>query len=166
MRPHDQHRNLRGEIIPFAQLDDDERALVRTLLAEAASGIDWNGYSNFWMSRVDTFYSPRGLSRLEIRRTAAYRIGQDMGSRIGIREGAVRAPDYRDELSEIIRTRFGTQREFCEKSGLSEDMLSHVLSKRKHLAINTLVEALGRVGYTLHIAPLGERSDRIEESVA
>ncbi len=33
-------------------------------------------------------------------------------------------------------------------------MLSHVLAKRKHLAIQTLAEALEKVGYGLHIAPL------------
>jgi hypothetical protein len=30
-------------------------------------------------------------------------------------------------------------------------MLSHVLSKRKHLAIDTLADALARVGYSIHI---------------
>jgi hypothetical protein len=50
--------------------------------------------------------------------------------------------------------RFKTRREFCEATGLSEDMLSHVLARRKHLAIDTLSSALEKVGYTLHIGPL------------
>jgi hypothetical protein len=33
-------------------------------------------------------------------------------------------------------------------------MLSHVLARRKHLAIDTLNAALEKIGFTLHIAPL------------
>jgi hypothetical protein len=32
-------------------------------------------------------------------------------------------------------------------------MLSHVLARRKHLAIDTLESALGKIGYTLRIMP-------------
>jgi len=85
-----------------------------------------------------------------------YRLAQDLDSRLAISEGLARPPDYRDDLADLIRTRFRTRREFCEATGVSEDMLSHVLAKRKHLAIDTLTEALGRIGYTLHIAPLPE----------
>jgi hypothetical protein len=57
-------------------------------------------------------------------------------------------------LEHLILARFKTRREFCEATGLSEDMLSHVLARRKHLAIDTLNAALAKVGYTVHIAPL------------
>ena len=70
--------------------------------------------------------------------------------------GLARASDYRDELEELVRSRFGTRRAFCEATGLSEDMVSHVLARRKHLAIDTLTEALGRIGCALHIVPLGD----------
>jgi hypothetical protein len=33
-------------------------------------------------------------------------------------------------------------------------MLSHVLAKRKNLSIQTLADALGKIGYSLHIAPI------------
>jgi len=38
-----------------------------------------------------------------------------------------RLPDYRDELEELIRTRFPSQQAFCQATGLSEDMLQPVL---------------------------------------
>jgi hypothetical protein len=85
-----------------------------------------------------------------------YRIAQDIGGRIALATGMARLGDYRDELEMLIHQRFRTRREFCEATGLSEDMLSHVLAKRKHLAVDTLVEALGRIGYALHIAPVPE----------
>ena len=56
----------------------------------------------------------------------------------------------------LIHAKFRTRREFCEATGLSEDMLSHVLAKRKNLSIETLAEALAQIGYTIHITPLPE----------
>ena len=62
-------------------------------------------------------------------------------------------PDYRDEIETLVRTRFKTRREFCEATGLSEDMLSHVLAGRKNIAIDTLSDALSRIGCALKIVP-------------
>ena len=73
--------------------------------------------------------------------------------RLAVAQGVARNPDYRDEIEELIRTRFKTRREFCEATGLSEDMLSHVLARRKHIAIDTLSEALSRIGCFLRIVP-------------
>jgi hypothetical protein len=36
---------------------------------------------------------------------------------------------------------------------LAEDLISHVLARRKHLAIDTLTEALDKIGYRLEIRP-------------
>jgi hypothetical protein len=33
-------------------------------------------------------------------------------------------------------------------------MLSHVLAKRKHLGIETLTDALAKIGYTIHITQM------------
>jgi hypothetical protein len=147
--------DLKGRSHSLADLDAEERALVREL-TDHANKHGWNDYSNFWMPKVGELYAGRGLSRQKTVRTTVYQIAQDLGSRLAVAQGVARPPDYRDDLAELIRTRFRTRREFCEATGLSEDMVSHVLAKRKHLAIDTLAEALGRIGYTLHIAPLPE----------
>lgn len=68
--------------------------------------------------------------------------------------GLARPSDYRDELETLIQSKFRTRRGFCQATGLSEDMLSHVLAKRKNLAVDTLAEALGKIGYALHIVPV------------
>jgi hypothetical protein len=148
------YRDCRGRIIDLIGLDAEERQLVQTLLDRAESHPDWNDFSNFWMANVGEFYKKRGLDRRTVTKLPAFLIGQDLASRIAIAAGFVRVPDYRDDLQDLIRTRYRTQREFCEATGLSEDMLSHVLSKRKHLAIDTLAEALEKVGYKLNIVPI------------
>ena len=147
------YRNLKGEMISFGSLPADERKLIAEIQSKAARAKDWSAFRNFWMSRVSEFYAVQKLTRPQIRETAGYRIGQDLASRLLIEQGLARHPDYRDELESLILQRFKTRREFCKATGLSEDMLSHVLSKRKHLAVNTLEESLRRIGYTLHIAP-------------
>ena len=152
----DEYIDLDGHLISLAGLDREERALVRELRRRAECQPEWNEFDNFWMAKVGEFYKSRGLSRKETIDTIPYRIGQDLCSRIGIKAGLVRPSDYRDELEGLIRTKFRTQREFCEATGLAEDMLSHVLAKRKHLAVDTLAEALAKIGYTLHIVPRTE----------
>ena len=66
------------------------------------------------------------------------------------------SPSYRDDLVDLIDTRFPSRRAFCEATGISEDMLSHVLAGRKDLSLAALTKALGRIGYGLHIRRVGE----------
>ncbi len=150
-----EYTDLKGRSHSLAALDAEEQALVRELI-DYANRHDWGQYSNFWMPKVGDFFAKRGLSRQEVLRTVVYRVAQDLGSRLATAEGMARLPDYRDDLAQLIRTRFRTRREFCEATGISEDMLSHVLAGRKHLAIDTLTRALGRIGYALHITPASE----------
>jgi hypothetical protein len=151
------YTDVRGHSILLEGLDKEERGLLQTLQKFAQDQPDWNAFSNFWLPQVAEFYKKRGLTRSEIRATILYRVGQDLGSRLAFAAGLAQLPDYRDDLEELIRSQFATRRQFCEATGISEDMLSHVLAKRKHLAIQTLVEALQRIGYGLHIQPQGEK---------
>ena len=148
------YQNLKGESIPCDSLPADERKLIAELQAKAKRSREWAAFRNLWILRVSEFYGVQGLTRSQIRQTAGYRIGQDLASRMMIAQGLARHPDYRDELESIIHQQFKTRREFCKATGLSEDMLSHVLAKRKHLAVDTLEESLRRIGYTLRIAPV------------
>lgn len=149
-----EHVDLRGRAVGLSGLDREERDLIARLTALAATNPQWSAYRNFWLSEVERLYGARGLSRQQIVETVVYRVGQDLGSRLAIVKAQARPSDYRDELEQLILTRFKTRREFCTATGLSEDMLSHVLARRKHLAIDTLYTALEKVGYTLHIGPL------------
>jgi len=147
------YTDLKGQSYPLAALDPQEAHLLATFEQFAKDHTDWTQYRNFWMPQVRALYNARGLNAQERQATTLYRVAQDIGSRLAVAAGLARAPDYRSELEELIRTRFRTRREFCEATGISEDMLSHVLARRKHLAIDTLAEALERIGYTIHIMP-------------
>jgi hypothetical protein len=149
----DRYVDLKGREFSLAELDEDERTLLNTLRQRADRAPSWHEFANFWMKLVGEFYHGRGLSRSQVRHTALYRIAQDLASRLAVEQGVARVPDYRDEIETLVRTRFKTRREFCEATGLSEDMLSHVLAGRKHIAIDTLSDALSRIGCALKIVP-------------
>ncbi len=140
----------------LVSLDREELELVERCIQFATDHPKFPEYANWFMPVVGKFYADRGLSRKETTQTLVWRIAQDLDGRLMIAAGLARAPDYRDEIEHLIENRFRSRRDFCEATGLSEDMLSHVLAKRKHLAIDTLADALGRIGYALHIAPLPE----------
>ena len=137
-------------------MSKERRLLSR--LKRLANRCDTAEYRNRSLEEIAAFYEDRGLSRREIVKTPLYKVAQDYGARKQVERGEARAPDYRDQLEELIRTKFPTRRAFCEATGLSEDMLSHVLSRRKHLSVDRLSEALGRIGYSLTISPWSKAS--------
>lgn len=153
----DAYIDLKGREISLTTLDTEERGLVRLLQKRSQKKPAWIDFRNFWTTEVAAFYDSRGLSRRQASGTAVFQIAQDLSSRLAIASGMARESDYRDELEDLIRTRFRSRRAFCKAAGISEDMLSHVLAGRKDLSIQALTEALSRIGYRLRIAPLPQK---------
>lgn len=148
------YTSLTGQLVTLADLDAEERRLVDELVTRHRSASTWPEFRNHYVRTVGAFYEARGLPRRQIVETPVWKIAQDLNGRVMIRLGLAVPPDYRDALGELIRAAFPTQRAFCEATGLTEDLVSHVLSKRKHLAIDTLSGALERIGYRLQIVPV------------
>jgi hypothetical protein len=147
------YRDLKGREFALGALDAEERSLIEDFRARVAALPQWHEFEGYWPMAVARLYDSRGLSRTESIQTAVFQIAQDLSSRLAVATGLARLPDYRDQLAAIARDRFKTRREFCEATGLSEDMLSHVLARRKHLSMESLMQALGRIGYVLQIIP-------------
>lgn len=148
--------DLQGRSYFLKELDEQQQSLISEMQLELARKPESAEFRNRWMVRIGRFFADRGLDRKETTNTTVWNVYQDLTSRLRITEGWTEPGDYRDELEQIILSRFRTRREFCRATGLSEDLLSHVLAKRKNLSIDTLTDALDRIGYTLHIAPRPE----------
>src|SRR3954467_144797 len=118
---------IRGAALDLDGLDADELRLVQRLKREARALNDWNAFDNFWIAEVAAFYDARGLSRPESRKTVPYLVGQDLSNRIAVAAGLARLPHYRNELETLTRDKFKTRKAFCESTGISESLLSHVL---------------------------------------
>lgn len=153
MKQTDIYLDLKGSESSLAALTPAELLFIAEMKSMANKAADWSAFSNLWMARIVELYADQNLTRPQIRKTIVYRICQDLDSRLAVSKNMARQPNYRDELALLIEERFQTRRAFCDATGLSEDMLSHVLAGRKHLAINTLEESLHRIGFSLHIVP-------------
>ena len=148
------YTSLTGETFSLADLDADERRLMDELVARHRSAATWPEFRNHYIRAVDDLYASRGLPRREVTDTPVWKIAQDLNGRVMVRLRLAVPPDYRDKLADLIRADFPTQKAFCEATGLTEDLVSHVLARRKHLAIDTLTGALERIGYRLQIVPI------------
>jgi hypothetical protein len=157
MKRTDVYVDLDGQEIPLVHLDAEERRLLTRIQRRAGTRPDWDAFDNWWTVAVAAFYQARGLARKAVPRTIPWRVAQDQSSRIAVAAGLARLGDYRDELEALIRAKYPSRRAFCEATGLSEDMLSHVLAGRKDLSLPKLTGALERIGYRLRIAPAGPR---------
>jgi hypothetical protein len=163
-----QHTTLEGDVISLKELDKEERKLLKEIRAFLKDNQDWAGYHNFWIKKVGDLYDQRGVRRSVSSKSTLFRVAQDLGGRLGVEQGWMRAPDpnpdYREQLSRLIREKFPTHRGFCKKTGISEDLLSHVLAGRKDFAIETLTNALERIGYRLQIVPVNGKKSAADKS--
>jgi len=146
--------DMEGHELSLVHLDPQERNLARRLIRRATQHPDWDNFDCYWPDAVQGFYIDRGVPGKVIAQTTVFQIAQDLSSRLGIASGFVRPDDYLGDLEQIIHERFdSTNRAFCKATGLSEDMLSHVLAGRKDFSMQSLAQALDKIGYVLRILP-------------
>src|SRR6266446_8981690 len=108
------YTTLDGDTFVVAAFDRQERQAFDALVEYFVQDPDWNDFANFWPTKVVALYDKRGLERGETIRKDLFQIAQDMEGRLGIKQGKI-APDdgdYREELADLIRSRFGTCRAF------------------------------------------------------
>jgi hypothetical protein len=156
MNPNNSYLTVKGTVLDLSTLDAEESSLVGRLRQDARALDDWNAFDNFGFNEVVTFYDARGLPRRTTCKSIPYLVCQDLSNRVAIKAGLARLPDYRDELEELIRSKFKTRKAFCDATDISESLLSHVIHRRKDLAIDTLEQALGKIGYQLRITRRAE----------
>ena len=153
MRQAKVHVDLDGREICLAHLDADERRLLMRIRRRADEQADWHEFDNYWTRTLGDFYDARGVPRTASRRTVLFQVAADFSGRLAIAAGFARIGDYRDELEQLIARNYPNRRAFCKATGLSEDMLSHVLTGRKDLSLGSLTKVLERIGYRLRIVP-------------
>jgi hypothetical protein len=156
MKRNDLYLDLEGNEISLANLDADERRLITQLRRRADGKPDWIDFDNFAFHAVMDLYNAKGTPRKEVKQSVPFQIALDLSARLGISQRMIRAPDYLDQLEDLVLNHFPSRRAFCKATGLSDSMLSHVLAGRKDLSMAALTKALARIGYQLRITP-GQR---------
>ena len=152
----DVYVDLDGREICLRHLDAEEQKLLARVRRRAQTHPDWDAFDNYWTREVLKFYEARGVPPQVSRDSAVAQVALDLSGRLAVAAGLARLGDWRDDLEDLVRKEFPTRRAFCEATGISEDMLSHVLAGRKDLSLAALTKALERIGYALHIRKVPE----------
>lgn len=133
------YRAITGRRYDLDALAAEEREFLREVMTLYRKKPDWGDFTREWNARArSTLWkgkrAPVGAP--------LYRICQDLAARLGIAQGKVAPPDYRERIADLIESRFRSRYEFCKKTGIDEGHLSRVLGSKKHLAPETLFKVL------------------------
>jgi hypothetical protein len=101
---------------------------------QCKSRLEWTRFAAWWNAEFDK----AGLNT----KSPLYRICQDIEARLGIDQGKVSPPDYRDCLADLIAARFGSRQEFCQATGVDPGQLSRVFAGRADLSLKALEKVL------------------------
>jgi transcriptional regulator with XRE-family HTH domain len=147
------YRTITGRHLDLAGLGQAERDLLGAVQAKYEAALEWSAFASWWPSELST----TGLSR----KSAAYRICQDLEARLGIAQGKVAPPDYRDYLADLIEERYGSRYRFCKETGVDPGHLSRVLSSRSELSLQNLQRILDTLHASLVIQPEEDMVERV-----
>ena len=147
-----------GRPLDLSRLTAEERRFLSAVKKKYAANPDWTEFSAWWNREFDR----AGLKSF----TPIYWVCQDLESRLGIAQGHVAEPDYRDYLAALIREQFGSRNQFCLKTGMDPGHLSRVLDGRADVSIKNLENLLRILGATLVVRPLEEVRAEIYPEVA
>lgn len=143
-----QYETLAGRRFSLAELTAEERAFLDELLALYRARPEWSEFAREWVRRGRA--GPWRGRRVPVG-SPLYRICQDLEARLGVAEGRVAPPDYRDQLASLIEERFGSRYAFCQATGIDQGNLSKVLAGHRHLSPETLQRALEALGVVLRL---------------
>jgi transcriptional regulator with XRE-family HTH domain len=140
-----EYRTITGRYLDISKLADPERRLLREALERVRKAPGWNRFAAWWLKA----FGESGLPDS----SPVFRTCRDLEARLGIAEGKVAPPDYRDYLADLIEDRFGSRYRFCEATGIDPGQLSRVFSGKADLSADLLRQALKALDAHLEVRP-------------
>jgi transcriptional regulator with XRE-family HTH domain len=128
------YQTITGRNIPMSKLAEAEYVFLELVARKYRPKQDWTRFAAWWNAE----FKATGLNTSSV----VYRICQDLEARLGINQGKVSPPDYRDFLVDLIDVHFGSRQEFCEATELDPGQLSRVLAGRGDLSMKVLQKVL------------------------
>ena len=149
------YRTLNGEVFNLDKLPAKQKSIYVEVKSSYDLNIEWTEFTNLWVAKVREVLRDEEPS--EIVGEPIYKICQDLDSRLGIRQGYTREPDYRDLLADIINVHFGSRYQFCKQTGIDEGYLSSILNKKKDPSLKMLQRILKKSNYQIRfVEKVGE----------
>lgn len=145
------YATITGRLFDLKQLSKEEKNFLHRVGEKYKTNPTWNKFAAWWNFE----FSRSGLKA----KSAAYRICQDLESRLGIKEEKLSPPDYRDYLADFIEVRFGSRQRFCEATNVDPGHLSRVFAGRADLSL----ENLQKVIQALHVAIVLQPEETVRE---
>jgi transcriptional regulator with XRE-family HTH domain len=139
------HWTITGRRLDLDSLGRSERDFLGVVLEKYEGAPEWSAFASWWFGSMKA-------AGLEAQSTA-YRVCQDLEARLGIAQGKVAPPDYRDYLADLIEERYGSRYRFCKETGVDPGHLSRVLSSRSDLSLQNLQRILDALHASLIIRP-------------
>jgi len=141
---------ITGRKLDLTALDSQEASFLSAVHASYEDSPEWSEFAAWW----PTALTKAGLTEGSV----VYRICQDLEARLGIAQGKVGPPDYRDYLADLIEERYGSRYRFCKETGFDPGHLSRVFAGRSELSLQRLQQILAGMHASLVI--------RLEEDLA
>jgi transcriptional regulator with XRE-family HTH domain len=139
------YRTITGRELDTANLSSDERKFLAAVQQQYRRRPSWTEFASWWTSQFDKTALPVD--------SVVYRLCHDLEARLGIAEGKVAPPDYRDYLADLIEERYGSRYKFCRDTGVDPGHLSRVLASRSDLSLASLHKILRALDAVLVIQP-------------
>jgi transcriptional regulator with XRE-family HTH domain len=128
------YRTITGRRILLSKFSKTEKRFLALVAQKYQSRLEWTRFAAWWNAE----FNAMGLNAS----SPVYRICQDLEARLGIDQGKVSRPDYRDFLADMLDAQFGSRQEFCKATGLDPGQLSRVFAGRADLSIKALQTVL------------------------
>jgi transcriptional regulator with XRE-family HTH domain len=132
------YETLIGKKLILNELSEKEKKLLQQVQERFQTSPEWTEFASW---RIDHLNST-GLSVDSV----VYQICQDLEARLGVSQGKVAPPDYRDYLADLIKERYGSFYKFHQDTGIDRSHLSRVLAGRSDFSIESLREILRKLG--------------------
>lgn len=134
MRKHI-YKTITGRSIDLGKLStDEEKSFLHSVREKYDTAPEWSDFSAWWSEK----FQRAGLSIESL----VWRICQDLEARLGVEQGMVAKPSYRDYLADLIEEKYGTRYKFCKNTGIDQGHLSRVLFGKSELSLESLSKIL------------------------
>jgi transcriptional regulator with XRE-family HTH domain len=140
-----EYRTITGRRFDLNHLTNAERSFLADVNRRYEKAPGWSEFGSWWATEFKNSPLPQ--------ESVAYRICQDLEARLGIAQGTVAPPDYRDYVADLIEERYGSRYRFCRETGVDPGHLSRVFASRSELSLQSLQKILQKLHATLVIQP-------------
>lgn len=147
------YQTITGRRLDLGGLDKKEGVFLSAVERNYGKQPEWSEFAAWWTGK----FRRTGLSAESV----AYRICQDLEARLGIAQGKVAPPDYRDYLADLIEERYGSRYRFCKETGIDPGHLSRVFASRSELSLQSLQRILEALHAALVVQPEEDLADRV-----